>query len=154
VATAPESAHLQAQVAEEKSNHAYPSVAINSEAAMMEALSDEFSRRILSSIVERAKSIGEISVERGIPPSTCYKRIKHLLDTEVIVVERIVLPPTGKKYALYRSAFREFRMSWQEGQFTARVVVNTDVAAKLEKGWLATIRKDDARAIKRTVPQL
>ena len=129
---------------EQQSNHDYLTDGPSSAAAMMEALSDEFSRRILSSIVERGKSIGEISVEQGIPPSTCYKRVQQLLDTGVIVIERIVLPQTGKKYALYRSAFSDFRISWQKGQLMARVTVNPDVAAKLEKEWLATMRKKKA----------
>jgi len=132
---------LRQATVERLSKNEYSIMAPGSAAAMMDALSDEFSRRILGCAVDKGRTIGEISVEQGIPQSTCYKRIKRMLEAGVIVIERLVVPPTGKKYALYRSTFSRLYVTWENGQLTARVAVNPGVAEKLQNAWLAMLRK-------------
>jgi len=132
---------LRQATVERLSKHEYAITAPDSTAAMMEALSDEFSRRILGCAIKKGRTIGEIYVEQGIPPSTCYKRIKRLVESGVMVVERMIVPPTGKKYAVYRSTFSRLYVGWENGQLAARVTVNPEVAEKLENAWLAMLRK-------------
>ncbi len=113
-----------------------------SAAALMEAMSDEFSRRILSCSILKGMSVDQICVEQGIPQSTCYKRIGKLVDAGVLVIERTVVPPTGKRCAVYRSAFSHLDVSWKNGALSAHATVNPDVADKLESLWAAKLRKE------------
>jgi len=78
---------------------------INKQVAILEALSDDYARKILISTLSDAKSIEEISHENGIPISTCYRRVRELLDMQILRVDRTIITGTGKKYETYRSAF-------------------------------------------------
>ena len=105
--------------------------------AIAEALADEFSTRIISSSILEGKSIDEICAQEIVPQSTCYRRMKHLVDEGVMVVERIVLLPEGKKRVVYRSAFSRVSVKLENGVLSARVAVNPDVADKLQRARLA-----------------
>ena len=100
-------------------------------AVVVEAMHDEYSRMILSSSVREGKTVDEICDENGIPQSTCYKRIRHLVDEGAMVVERIVVAPTGSKRAIYRSAFTRLEVRLENGLVSARATSNPAVADKL-----------------------
>lgn len=94
------------------------------------AISDEFSRRILASIVAEGKTIQEISREQGIPTSTCYRRAREMVDEGLLVVERIVITRDGKKYAVYRSAFKTIEIASDLTSVSAFACLNEDVEEK------------------------
>jgi predicted transcriptional regulator len=95
------------------------------------AMSDEFCRRILSCAVLRGKTVEEISQEQGVPQSTCYRRIGHLVEEGVMVVERMVVSPTGRKYAIYRSAFSLLDVRLENGVIEAYAALNPAASTKL-----------------------
>ena len=79
--------------------------------SVMSALSDDFSRRIIASVVAEGKTVQEISIEQSIALSTCYRRSKELVEEGVLYVERIVLSGEGKRYAVYRSSLKSVDVS-------------------------------------------
>jgi len=85
---------------------------------LMEMLSDEYSRKILYSTVSEAKSAAEIAEENEIPLSTCYRRIRWLLDSHLLRVEKIILTDKGKKSALYRSRIKDIRVAFKGGRLS------------------------------------
>ena len=95
------------------------------------AMSDEFCRKILSCSVLQGKTVDEICEQEGIPQSTCYRRIRHLVDEGAMVIERIVVASTGRKYAVYRSSFSRFDVRMENGVLSAHVALNPAVAGKL-----------------------
>ncbi|MDA4132939.1 MAG: hypothetical protein OK454_07420 [Thaumarchaeota archaeon] len=94
-------------------------------------MSDEFSRTILSTSVLRGKTVDEICEEEGIPQSSCYKRMRRLVDEGAMVVERMVVASTGRKYAVYRSAFARVDVTLAGGMLSAYATLNPAVADKL-----------------------
>ncbi len=104
------------------------------------AMSDEFCRRILSCSVLQGKTVDEISEEEGIPQSTCYRRIRHLVDEGAMVIERIVVASTGRKYAIYRSSFSRLDVRLENGVVSAYAALNPAVAGKLRN----TFRRPDS----------
>src|ERR1700722_13456080 len=94
------------------------------------ALSDRFSRRIVSSTVSRGKTVQEISAEQAVPLSSCYRRTRELTDKGLLVVERIVITGEGKRYAVYRSSFKEVQISSNLVEISATAELNPDVAEK------------------------
>ena len=102
-------------------------------AVLAEALSDEFSRRIMSSSILEGKTVKEICSQENIPESTCYRKLNHLVEEGVMVVERIALIPAGKKHVIYRSAFSSVRVKLVDGVLSAEIAVNPDVADKLQR---------------------
>ena len=104
--------------------------------ALVQGLADEYSRRIILSSIPAAKSVEDMSRENDIPLSTCYRRVHELLDAQILVVERIIVTPDGKKYELLRSAFRSMNVSFDSGVMKLEVVINEDVAEKLRRLWM------------------
>jgi hypothetical protein len=107
-------------------------------AVVAEAISDEFSRTILSASMLQGKTVDEICDEEGIPPSTCYKRIGHLVDEGAMVVERIVVASTGRKYSIYRSAFSRLEVRLEDGVISAYGTMNAPAADKVRRASYGT----------------
>ncbi len=100
-------------------------------AVVAEAMSDEFSRMILSASVSHGKTVDEICREEGIPSSTCYKKINHLVHEGVMVVERIIVASTGRKYSVYRSTFSRLEVRLEDGEIFASGTLNPAAAGKV-----------------------
>jgi predicted transcriptional regulator len=109
---------------------------------MTEAISDEFSRSMLSTSVLQGKTVDEICEEGGIPQSTCYRRMRHLVDEGAMVIERIVVASTGRKYAIYRSTFSRFDVRLENGVVSVYATLNPAAADKVGN---APNRPDDSR---------
>jgi len=104
--------------------------------ALVQGLADAYSRKILLSAIPKAKSVEDMSRENDIPLSTCYRRVHELLDGQILVVEKIIVTPDGKKYELLRSAYRAVSVSFEGGVMKVDAVVNEDVAEKLRRLWM------------------
>ena len=104
--------------------------------ALAQGLADEYSRKILLSAIPKAKSVEDMSRENDIPLSTCYRRVHELLDSQILVVERIIVTPEGKKYELLRSAYRAVNVTFDGGVMKVDALINEDVAEKLRRLWL------------------
>ena len=105
--------------------------------ALVQGLADEYSRKILLSAIPKAKSVEEMSRENDIPLSTAYRRVHELLDSQILVVEKIIVTPDGKKYELLRSSYRAVNVSFDGGVIKVEAVINEDVAEKLKRLWLS-----------------
>ncbi|MDA4135405.1 MAG: winged helix-turn-helix domain-containing protein [Thaumarchaeota archaeon] len=99
--------------------------------SIMEALADRFSAKIMTFATEEARTVEEISSAQGIPLSTCYRRIQELVDEGLVLVERIVITESGKRYATYRSCFRSFRISADRHGVVVEAELNEDVMEKI-----------------------
>jgi DNA-binding Lrp family transcriptional regulator len=87
--------------------------------------------------INAPKSVEQLSRENDIPLSTCYRRVNELLAEGVLVTDRIVVTPEGKRYELLRSAFRAFSVTFDGGSIRVDAVINEDVADKLRRVWLS-----------------
>ncbi len=104
--------------------------------SIVQSLSDEYSRKILLSAISNAKSVEDLSKENDIPLSTCYRRVHELLDSQILIVERIIVTPDGKKYELLRSAYRTVTVNFENGMIKVEAAINEDVAEKLRRMWI------------------
>ena len=100
---------------------------------MTSIMFDEFSRRIISSAVSHGRTVEEICEEQDIPLSTCYRRIKRLVDGGAMIVERIVVASSGRKYAVYRSTFARLEIRLENGRVSAYGTLNPAVADGLRR---------------------
>ncbi len=98
--------------------------------AILEAMSDDVSRVILSSTIAKGKPVEQISEESNIPPSTTYRRVQELSELGLMVVERIVISESGKRYSVFRSAFKGVVAELDSGQLHVEVTLNEDVAER------------------------
>lgn len=104
--------------------------------ALVQALGDEYARKIILSAIPAAKSVEDLSRENNIPLSTCYRRVHELLDARVLLTEKIIVTNEGKRYELVRSAYRTVQADLENGVMKVNAVINEDVADKLRRLWL------------------
>ena len=108
-------------------------VAVQSQSAkkaILTALADEEMMKILDSVMYQSKSIVDISREKNIPHATCYRKIKWLLNEDLIVVDKIVITPEGKKFSLYHSVFRSINVQFKSNNVIIDAEQNFDIIKK------------------------
>jgi hypothetical protein len=74
--------------------------------AILAALADKEMTKILDSIMYHSKSIVDITRENNIPHTTCYRKTKWLLNEGLVIVDKIIITPEGKKFSLYHSVLK------------------------------------------------
>ena len=97
------------------------------ESDIIEAMTDEYSRKIMGSMVERGKTINEVSAENSIPISTSYRRMHRLCETGLVITERFVVSTDGKREAIYRSTLRRARLELEAGEFRVVGALNDEI---------------------------
>jgi predicted transcriptional regulator len=91
--------------------------------AIVSALSDDYSMKIIASTVSEAKSPEQISQENNIPMSTCYRRIHDLVTLSIIQVSKIDLE-NGKKSVLYKSAYKDILVKFEGHELAVDLIPN------------------------------
>ncbi len=101
--------------------------------AVLRALLDDQSRLILTSTMERPKSVIEITREQAIPITSAYRKVKELKQYGLLKVEQIVLTDDGKKFELVRSAIRSANVQFDRGTLDVDVTANVEADEKMVK---------------------
>lgn len=109
---------------------------------VIKSLSDEYSRKIVLSIITRSLPIEEISKEQHIPISTCYRRMHELLDYGIVRPDKTIIQEDGKKFISYRTSFKNATINLESGELKVDVEPNRDPSDKLHKMW-DTVRKSE-----------
>jgi len=122
--------------ASQETTAAEGSFGLFSQEEIFSALLDVSNRKIVMSVIERGKMVEEISEETHVPLSTCYRKVADLAKCRILVIERMVMTPTGKKYAVYRSAIAGVHIDVGHGQMSVSVLPNAEVSDKLRAAWL------------------
>ncbi len=109
---------------------------------VIKSLSDEYSRKIVLSIITRSLPIEDISKEQHIPISTCYRRMHELLDYGIVRADKTVIQADGKKFISYRTAFKNATINLESGELKVDVEPNRDPSDRLKDMW-ATVRQSE-----------
>lgn len=102
-----------------------------------QALSDEYSRRILSVCVRRALAVRDIEQATSLPQATVYRHIARLAEEGLLFVERSALTADGKRYELYRCRFRSARIEVDATGVRIVWEPNEGVEERLARVWSA-----------------
>ena len=111
--------------------------ALPTQESILQSLSDPFSRMIILSTIERARSVEDLSSENDIPLSTCYRRVAEMTREGVLIVERVIITPEGKKHILHRAAMKGVKIDFDLGHLEVSITPNEDVSDKLRAIWLS-----------------
>ena len=98
---------------------------------ILESLTIVQSRIILFSIVKKAKTAAEISMQKQIPISTVYKSLTDLEELSLIYVEKIELSNNGKKMKRYKSRISGAKINFGSREPTIHLEPN--MLARLQK---------------------
>jgi predicted transcriptional regulator len=88
----------------------------------LEMFSDNYTRIILSAMIEQPKSALQITEETKIPLTTVYRKLHNMLEENLIKISGQIAE-NGKKNFLYKSKLRSFHVTFTKDRFA--VLVNT-----------------------------
>ncbi len=103
----------------------------NLKKALLRALADEYSSRILSSTAWRSLSVMDLIRDEKIPPTSAYRRVNELKEQGLLAVDRTVVTKDGKKFDLYKSTFREVNVAFRRESLEVTAVPNMDIFEKI-----------------------
>jgi predicted transcriptional regulator len=95
-------------------------------------LADLESRKIVTAVHGESKTIGTIEGELGLPQSTLYRKISELRQCGLLMVDRFIIKPDGKREAVYARSFDEVRLRSEKQEFKLEII---ESAKSLEKRW-------------------
>lgn len=90
---------------------------------ILEMISDEYCRKILSITMREHKSVNEISEETKIPISTIYRRVQMLHDEKLMRVFGTI-NGDGKKSFFYKSKVKSVSTFFNEDSIEIKIVSN------------------------------
>jgi predicted transcriptional regulator len=83
--------------------------------SLLHELLDNTGCEIIMSIADIPKAASQICHENNLPQSSAYKKIKKLLNTGLIAIERISIDDKGKRVVFYRSKVESLEFNLQRG---------------------------------------
>ncbi len=95
---------------------------MNSE-IIIEIISDEYSRKILSATANKELSALQLSAQLDIPQATVYRKVRCLKDAGLLKPIKSVIIH-GNEEIFYRSTIKKAVMIFERGKLTARLELN------------------------------
>ena len=114
------------------------SLIVNDEIAkqrILSALSDEYSRQILTATTHEPLSALQLSNRYLIPITTVYRRVDELLDAGLIAAVKSGRTTDGKWYDLYRSLLLRIDVNFDYGEVTINATLNNHISEKFTRMW-------------------
>ena len=95
-------------------------------------MSDEDIVKILNSTKQSAKSVPTLMKLHSISHSTIYRKIKWMLENNLLVTDKIEIREDGKKFSLFKSMIKSIKVNYEDNVIV-EIQENTkkvDLAAK------------------------
>jgi len=91
--------------------------------SLLEILSDKYCRAILGSIMDKPKSVIEITAETNIPMSTVYRRVQNLHDSKLLQISGTITDE-GKRLFMYKSKIKGIQSRYSNGKTEVELILN------------------------------
>jgi len=102
---------------------------------ILTALSDEYSRQILTATVLEPLSALELSRKYEIPITTVYRRIEELTVAGLLAAVKSGRTTDGKWYDLYRSLLLRIDVKFEGADVVIDATVNNHMSWKFTRMW-------------------
>lgn len=99
------------------------------------AMSDTHIPKIVSTTIDKAKSVEELSIELGIPTRSVYRYIKELDTLGILTRERSIFKKEGRKIALYRSMVQSITIQYKDDTVQLDLIPNEGIPEKFNRFW-------------------
>jgi predicted transcriptional regulator len=91
-------------------------------------VSDVDVEKILLGTYEREMTVRELSEAYGIPIATCYRKVRALEDSGLLVEAKSIMSRDGKIMKFYRANMEQAYVFYEDGKAKVRFKVILDVA--------------------------
>jgi predicted transcriptional regulator len=108
----------------------FPIVKSHEVRVVLTALGDNEMRKILDSAMNESKSINEILKDTNITHSTGIRKMKWLLKEGLIILDKFIITPDGKKFSLYHSTLKAVSVKYEDNNVSVEAEPNPDIARK------------------------
>ncbi|HEY7695808.1 MAG TPA: hypothetical protein VH797_06905 [Nitrososphaeraceae archaeon] len=99
--------------------------------SILSALADKEMLKILDLSMYTSKSVNDILRDSDISYTTVYRKIKWLLDKELLVVDKINISSEGKKYTTFRSVLKSLVIRYKQNEIIVEAEKNVDLVGKM-----------------------
>lgn len=110
--------------------------------AVLTALADPEIVSIIDSTMSQSKSVSDIIKETNLPHTTAYRKIKWLVDEQILVVDRVYFSRDGKKYSLFHSVFRSILIRYENYKIVVEAEQNIDPVDRLAERFFSLNQED------------
>ena len=93
---------------------------------VLDALSDDYSRKILNYTIEQPRSVVDIVKALDVPMTTAYRRVNTLTDQKLLKVTGSIVTDDGKKYFLYQSKIKAIYVVFGLESLNVQIIENKD----------------------------
>ena len=102
---------------------------------ILTALSDIYSRQILSATIDEPLSALELSKNHGIPITTVYRRLEELVEAGLIAAVKSGRTTDGKWYDLYKSLLLRIDISFDGAVVRIDAKLNEHLSDRFTRLW-------------------
>ena len=99
--------------------------------SIISALADKELLEILNLSMYVSKSVNDILKDTEISYTTVYRKIKWLIDKELLAVDKIKISPVGKKYTTFRSVLKSVVIRYKQNEIIVEAEKNVDLIGKI-----------------------
>jgi len=97
--------------------------------AILAALAEKMVK-IMDSVMIYSKSINDIIRETNIAYTTCYRKVKWLLEEGLVIVDKIVITKEGKKFSLFHTVLKSNNVKYENKDVIIEAEENYDIIKK------------------------
>jgi len=101
--------------------------------ALLAALADTDLQRILHANMYQSKSVNQIINETNVSHTTAYRKIKWLLEENLLIVDKIQITEEGKKSSFFRTILKSFNVKYEYNSVIIEAEQNVDTLRKVHK---------------------
>ena len=101
--------------------------------AILTALADTDMIKILDCAMFKERCVGDIIKECDIAHTTAYRKIKYLLDQGLLICIRMEFTEDGKKFSLFKSAFKLLNVKYEYNNLVVEGEYNIDPIEKISQ---------------------
>jgi hypothetical protein len=98
--------------------------------AVLTALADEEMVKILDSTSDQAKSVRDIISEKSIPYTNAYRKTKWLVAERLLIIDKIIITPEGKRFSLFRSVLSSINVKYGKNEIIIEAEQNINPKIK------------------------
>jgi DNA-binding transcriptional ArsR family regulator len=99
--------------------------------AILAVLADPEMVSIINSTMNETKSVYDIIMETKMPHTTAYRKIKWLVEQDLLVIDRISISDEGKKYSLFHSVYRSIVVKYENNEIQIEAERNIEPVNRL-----------------------
>ena len=111
--------------------------------AILTALADKEMLDVLNASMDNLTSGTDIVKKYDIPHSTAYRKIKWMIDNELLVVIKMGFTDDGKKYSLFRSTIRSVNVAYRKNEVTVESSKNVDPIENATENFFSLRESDE-----------